>query len=295
MLAASAATISYGAEQSETLTATVSSAAGGTPTGAVSVTGPAGSTLCTITLANGAGDCALTARQLPAGTSTLTARYSGDASYVPASGTTSVTVSQAATATRVSVTPASITFSGAATKLTITGTVSSAAGIPAGATTVRVDGRTIPGCTSTSFTAGTVHCTGTTAILTGGKHNVTLSYPGPGNFAASTSPPVTLTVGLARSSPTLTLSRSSVRYGSENTVKFTVAVSHVGSVRPAGKAQVRVGGTTLCTVTLSNSAGSCTLTARQLRAGTYAIIAVYRGDVNYHSSQSARKTLKVTT
>lgn len=49
----------------------------------------------------------------------------------------------------------------------------------------------------------------------------------------------------------------------------------------------------LCTVTLSNGAGSCTLTARQLRAGSYTIVAVYLGDVNYHSSQSAGKTLKV--
>jgi hypothetical protein len=193
----------------------------------------------------------------------------------------------------MSVTPGSITFRGTVTKLTVTGAVSSTAGTPSGWTTVRVDGHAVSGCTNTWFSAGTVSCTGTTAVLTGGKHSVTLSYSGRGNFAASASPAVTLTVGVARSTPSLSLSRSSVTYGSENAEKFTVSVSHVGSVYPTGKAQVRIGGTTLCTVTLSKGAGSCTLIARQLRAGTYAIIAVYPGDVNYHSSQSAGKTLKV--
>jgi hypothetical protein len=129
--------------------------------------------------------------------------------------------------------------------------------------------------------------------LTGGKHNVTESYSGRGNFAASASPATALTVGVARSTPALSLSRSLVTYGSENAEKFTVSVSHAGSVYPTGRVQVRIGGTTLCTVTLSKGTGSCTLTARQLRAGTYAIIAVYLGDANYHSSQSAGKTLKV--
>jgi hypothetical protein len=292
-LTASAPKVTYGAEQSETLTATASSAAGGTPTGTVTVTGPAGSTPCTIALANGTGTCTLTARQLPAGADTLTAAYGGDLTYVPASGTTTVTVSQAATATRLSFTPRSITFTGAATKLTATGAVSSTAGTPSGWTTVRVDGHAVPGCTNVWFSAGAVSCTGTTAILAGGTHNVTLSYSGRGNFAASGSPAMTLTVGAARGTPALSLSRSAVTYGSENAEKFTVSVSHVGSVRPTGKAQVRIGGSALCAVTLSNGAGSCMLTARQLRAGTYTIVAVYLGDVNYHSAQSAAKTLKV--
>jgi hypothetical protein len=289
----SAAKVTYGAEQSETLTTKVSSAAGGTPTGTVTVTSSTGSTLCTISVANGTGACTLTARQLPAGAGALTAGYSGDATYVPASGTATVTVSQAATATRLSVTPASITFSGTAAKLAVTGTVSSMAGVPAGVTTVRVDGHAISGCASTALSAGKASCTGTTAILTGGKHAVTLSYAGGGNFAASASSTVTLTVGVARSTPALSLSRSTLTYGHENAEKLTVVVTHVGSVYPTGKAQVRIGSTTVCTVTLSKGAGSCTLTVKQLRAGTYAIIAVYLGDVNYHSSQSSRKTLKV--
>src|SRR5215469_1174647 len=272
-LTASAPQVTYGAEQSETLTATVSSSAGGTPTGTVTVTGPAGSTPCTITLANGTGACTLTARQLPAGSDRLTAAYSGNVTYVPASGTTTVTVARAASATSLSFAPAGTSFSGVATKLTVKGTVTSTVGTPSGSATVRVDGHPVSGCTGVSVSAGTVSCTGTTAILTGGGHTVTLSYSGGGNFAASVSPAATLTVGMARSTLTLSLSRSSVRYGSEKQEKFTVSVSHVGSVRPTGKAQVRIGRRTLCTVTLRNGAGGCTLTSRQLRVGRYRIVA----------------------
>jgi hypothetical protein len=96
-LAASAPKVTYGAEQSETLTATASSAAGGTPTGTVTV---ADGTLaaCTITLTNGTGSCTLTATALPVGTDQLTANYNGDASYAPASSTATITVGPAAPA-----------------------------------------------------------------------------------------------------------------------------------------------------------------------------------------------------
>ncbi len=293
-LTASAATVAYGAEQSETLTATAAPVAGIEPTGTVTVAGPSGATLCTITLADGTGSCPLPANQLTAGPSTLTATYNGDATFLPSTDSASVTVTQAATATRLAVTPAAITFSGTASKLAISGTVSSPGATPTGTAAVHVDGHTVTGCTSVPLNGGKITCTGTTAILAGGKHAVTLSYVGAANFTASTSAVVTVTVGVAGSTPALALSRSSVTYGHENVEKFTVSVSRKGSVYPTGKAQVRMGSTTLCTVTLtSNGTGSCTLAARQLRAGTYSITAVYLGNADYHSSQSARKALKV--
>jgi hypothetical protein len=80
----------YGREQGEVLTATVTSAAGGTPTGTVAVTD--GTTpVCTIKLADG-DTCSPSATALPAGTDTLTATYSGDATYVPATETATLTV-----------------------------------------------------------------------------------------------------------------------------------------------------------------------------------------------------------
>jgi hypothetical protein len=67
-LALSQSSVSYGSENSEMFTATVSSAAG-TPTGTVAIGSSAG-TLCSISLIGGIGHCTLTATQLADGTYT---------------------------------------------------------------------------------------------------------------------------------------------------------------------------------------------------------------------------------
>lgn len=291
-LTASASKVTYGAEQSTKLIATVSSSAGVTPTGTVTVTGSGDGTLCTITLTNGTGTCPLTATQLPAGANALTAAYGGDVTYLPATGTGTVTVAQAATVTRLAFTPGSIAFTGAATTLVVTGSVSSTAGTPNGWATVRVDGKAVSGCTNVPFT-GTISCKGTTAILGGGKHLVVLAYSGHGNFAASTSASLALTAVKRGTTTTLALAKTSVTYGHESAEKFTVSVSHVGSVYSTGKLAVRIGGTTICTITLSKGTGSCTLANTRLRVGTYTFVALYGGDGNYNLSDSAKKILKV--
>ncbi|HUN36684.1 MAG TPA: Ig-like domain-containing protein, partial [Trebonia sp.] len=82
----------YGQEGSETLTATVTSPAGGTPVGSVAIRSGS-SPVCTITLASGSGTCTLAATQLPIGTAQLTATYNGNADYVvSASAAVSLTV-----------------------------------------------------------------------------------------------------------------------------------------------------------------------------------------------------------
>jgi hypothetical protein len=293
-LNASASKVTYGAEQSAKLTATVASPAGGTPTGTVTVTGPGGSTLCTITLTGGTGTCPLTATQLPAGTDALTAAYGGDPTYLPTSGTSTIAVAQAATVTRLTFTPGSITFTGAATTLAVTGSVSSTAGTPNGWLTVRVDGKAVSGCTNVAFTAK-VSCKGTTAILAGGKHQVTVAYPGRGDFAASTSVALPLPVAKRGTTTTLALAKTSVTYGHESAERFTISVRRTGSVYPAGKVAVRIGGTTICTITLSKGTAGCTLANTRLRAGTYTFVALYSGDGDYNQSESAKKILKVAT
>jgi hypothetical protein len=197
-----------------------------------------------------------------------------------------------ATATGLAFTPGNITFTGAATTLAVSGSVSSAAGTPSGLVTVRVDGKAVSGCTSVSF-SGTVSCKGTTAVLAGGKHLVTLAYSGRGDFAASTSASLPLTVAKRGMTTALALAKTSVTYGHESAEKFTASVSHAGSVDPTGKVAVRIGGTTICTITLNRGTGSCTLANTRLRSGTYTFVALYSGDGNYNQSESAKRTLKV--
>src|SRR5207248_2209873 len=79
-LTLSAPSVPFANEQAETLTAHVTPATSGTPTGNVTV--KAGATaVCTITLASATGNCTLTPRQLARGSYQITATYNGDATY----------------------------------------------------------------------------------------------------------------------------------------------------------------------------------------------------------------------
>jgi hypothetical protein len=290
------APVLYGvAGESESLTVTVSSPAGGTPLGEVGVTAPGAGTICSITLVGGTGTCQVAGEPFSMGATTLTASYLGDPDHQPATGTATVTMAQAATVTHLAFTPGSVTFSGAGTTLTVSGTVSSAEGTPSGIATVLVDGKALPGCTNTGFT-GTYSCKGTTGILAAGRHLVTLSYPanGPnGTWMPSTSAALPLTVAKRASATSLALAKTSVTYGHESYEKFTVSVGRAGSVYPTGKVAVQIGGTTICTITLGKGTGGCVLANTRLRAGTYTLSALYSGDGNYAPSRSAKKNLKV--
>ena len=72
----------YGSEQSNPLSVSVTSPGGGTPTGTITIS-TSGTTLCTATLASGSASCSLSATQLLAGSYPLTISYSGDGYYLP--------------------------------------------------------------------------------------------------------------------------------------------------------------------------------------------------------------------
>jgi hypothetical protein len=295
------APVLYGiAGESESLTVTVSSAAGGTPVGEVGITAPSAGTICLVTLSGGTGTCQATPGGFWMGANTLTASYLGDPDHLPATGTATVTMAQAATTTSLAFTPGSTVFAGTGMTLTVRGTVSSAHGVPSGIATVQVDGKAVSGCINAGVFAGAssgaLSCKGTTGVLAAGKHLVTLSYPGlgrNGSWMPSTSAPVPLTVSKRGTATTLALTRTSVTHGHESAERFTVSVSRAGSVYPTGKAVVRTGATTICTITLSKGIGGCVLANTRLRAGTYTLAALYSGDGNYEPSWSAKKNLKV--
>jgi Bacterial Ig-like domain (group 3) len=91
----------------------------------------------------------------------------------------------------------------------------------------------------------------------------------------------------------MALSRAKVTYGHEQSERIVVTVKAQYSGTPAGTVTVRAGSATVCTVTLRSGKGSCTLTARKLRRGTYHLIASYHGDQDFLGSTSAKKTLTV--
>jgi hypothetical protein len=56
---------------------------------------------------------------------------------------------------------------------------------------------------------------------------------------------------------------------------------------------VKAGSATVCTIILASGKGSCGLTARKLRSGTYRMIASYPANRGFLGSASGKKTLTV--
>lgn len=109
-LTVSAPKVTYGDEEGEHITVTVSSPDGGAPTGAVTVTAGSG-TLCTITLTGAAGTCTLSSTSLPGGSFDLTASYSGDSSYLASqSQATAVSVAPASSKTSLTLSSRRVTY-----------------------------------------------------------------------------------------------------------------------------------------------------------------------------------------
>ena len=187
--------------QSVTLTATIASASG-IPTGTVSfMDGTA--LLGSVALTN--GSASVSTSSLATGTHSLTAKYTGSASYA-ASTSPAVAISVAA-APAPAPTPAATTsslklssnsvVSGQTVALTIT--VTSASGTPTG-TVNFMDGTALIGSATLSGGSASI----STSALATGTHSLTAKYTGSTSFAASTSPAVALSVTAPTPVPTPT-------------------------------------------------------------------------------------------
>ena len=103
-----------------------------------------------------------------------------------------------------------------------------------------------------------------------------------------------VTPAKATSKTVLRLSSKKVTYGDEKVEHLTVSVTagHSGST-PTGTVTIKATRTTLCVIKLKSGKGSCTLSARKLKAGTYSLVATYGGSTNFGGSASAKEALTV--
>jgi Bacterial Ig-like domain (group 3) len=90
----------------------------------------------------------------------------------------------------------------------------------------------------------------------------------------------------------LSLSTARVTYGHEQSLRISVAVS-AGIGLPFGSVLVDAGATAVHPIRLGSGAGSYTLTSRQLKPGTYHLVARYVGDPYFQRSTSGLRTLTV--
>jgi hypothetical protein len=99
----------------------------------------------------------------------------------------------------------------------------------------------------------------------------------------------------ARPTSTLTgLSTGTVVYGKEQAERISVKVTARLGL-PPGRVVVWGAGSSkaVCTIALKSGKGSCLLTPKELRTGTYHLVARYSASAAYLQSTSATKTLMV--
>jgi hypothetical protein len=103
----------------------------------------------------------------------------------------------------------------------------------------------------------------------------------------------TLVVNQATTVTKLTFT-TPITFGSEQAANFMVTVTSPGGATPTGGVAVYAGTKKVCVAGLGNTGhGTCTLTAKQLKAGTYKMSAKYLGNANLKASKSAVTNLVV--
>jgi len=240
------------------VTATVSSTGGGTPTGSV-IFKDGTTQLGTTQTLTGTDVATLSGLTLAGGVHNIVAYYSGDPTYVSSNSSTAViTVNTAATTTALNVTPATSSFG---TSVTFTATVSQSTGTAATGSVNFMNGGTLLG---TGTVAGGV-ATFTTSTLPIAVYTVTAVYSGDTNFTGSTSSATTVTVTLIPQTITVSSISTNLTYGA---APFLVTASSTSglavSLAVTGPATF-TGGTLSIT-----GAGTVVVTATQAGTATYA-------------------------
>jgi hypothetical protein len=91
----------------------------------------------------------------------------------------------------------------------------------------------------------------------------------------------------------LSLAGASVTYGDEQIAVFTARVTPTSPIDPTGTVAIKSGVKVLCNITLAAGTGHCSPSATALAAGTYSVVANYKGDTNFAASTSAAVQLSV--
>jgi hypothetical protein len=307
-LSDSSLNISYGDEQDEVLTATVTGNMAGDepPTGTVALD-YMGSPICTVTLEAevspmaSSGACSPTGGPigLDVGPYGLALKYSGDDEYAASVGTGGFTViPEMTTATMV---PLGTTTYGDEQNVGFRANVASefGEGLVTGTVTIATSGPS--GTTLCSYDpSSVVECGISATDLPPGNYGVGAAYSPGANpeFLSSSAEPVNLTIARAASTTGLTRSASKVTYGREKSEHLKVSVQSAVAGTLSGSVTIKAHmahhkSVTVCKITLTSGAGSCTLKSKALKAGKYTLTASFAGDVDFAPSASLTKTLTV--
>ncbi len=331
--------------QSVTLSGTVSGLSG-TPTGYVTfipssgalgnpVDPNSGAFLNPVPLAtlDGSGNYSIPVTNLPAGSYSVVARYSGDGTFA-ASTSAPVTFTISAEGTTVTIAPTALnqttcnltsttTFpygSFVWTDVTVAGT--SGQGLPTGTVMITDNGNPLESTALDNngdghFLSGAIPTSSCvfgfliqdTAPLAVGTHLLGASYPGDASFGAGSATPVTVTITPATVTGALATSSSNIASGSSVQLTFTLtglAGAGPGTLNPTGivtftdNTTAAVLGTATLGPTPPTTSATAIFGARAAltttgitAAGANSIVASWPGDANYAAVTSTAVTVTV--
>ena len=167
------------------------------------------------------------------------------------------------------------------TTATLTATVGSSIGSPAGKVNFNVGGETIGSCT---LSGGSCSISEDTANLTAATYPVTATYVGVTGFGGSTSGRVDVTLVKASSTTTLNVATNPVTVPASDALTATVATPGGAAT---GKVTFSVNGYVLGTAALSNGTATLTASSQGITGGTYPITATYGGNAYSNGSTSS--------
>lgn len=237
-LTVSPTTATYGAEQHVAILVKVTPVYSGAPGGSVIL--KAGSaTIAVLSLKAGTVRYAPTATRLPAGTARLTAAYTGAADFgASTSGAKALAIAKAATTATVTLARTKVTYGDESAARVSVSVRPRYSGTPSGSVTVKAGTTTI--CVIRLRSAkGT--CSPPAARLPATSVRLTAAYSGSADFGASRSGAKALAIARARSTTSLILSTTEVRYGDEQAGKLSVTVTPQYSGDLTGTVTVRLG------------------------------------------------------
>jgi hypothetical protein len=217
-----------------------------------------------------------TVRFIKVGKCVIDARQAGDADYLGA-----IQVQQTVAVGKGSQT---ITFTSKAPSDAAVGAIY-AVTASGGASGQPVTFSTTSMCT---VSGSTVHFIGV------GRCVVEANQAGDANYLAAEQASQGFRLVRADSKTAFRLSAAKVIFGKEQVERFSVTVTaQFAGLMPAGRVIVRNGSTVLCTTLLLSGKAMCRLSPSELKAGSYRLVAAYRGSADFNGSSSAKETLTV--
>lgn len=200
-------------------------------------------------------------------------------------GAVTVNVTMAPTATNATYNPTA--------QITFTATVASQTGGGTPTGTVQFFNQSSNTNLGSAVTLGT-NGTATLQVSSGlgqGGNNIVAQYSGDTNYAALTSPAVTVNIQPSTTSVTVTAPTTAPTVGQSFTATATIAVGTpaAGSVAPTGKMTMSVDGvaTSTQTVATANGTTGAVFTLTLTSGGLHSLQATYAGDTNYVTSTSS--------